>query len=397
VHLARSTTLLPSKVIHFCTHSLPLNDPTSIQQIDEWRALKSETEHVEFKAARNTYDYQQLCEYCVAISNEGGGVLILGVEDKLNPTDKLRPVVGTNAFPKASKTARKLFDRLKFRIDVNEIQHPGGRVLVFRIPTRPVGEARHLDGRYWMRIGESVAPGTPEWLRNVASEKEANNGRRYITFGLVAALLLAVIMFLVKDRKSTPDAYLLSLDFLVLSGDHRNPNAYWWIGFPKQGEVKATVYPANIAMLLSVTNQRSTPVLIKRYQIEMRTNRDAFVPLDHLSTVGVVVYVGESRNSLSPILDPTPLLDRVIAQHQIGPGEMARGYALFQYPKDDGARFVHQFRMRIVDYSNTNYVSRTFEAEPRGEIAQPGVIAAGAAISDFKEANIEFETEKTND
>ena len=377
--------------------SLALKDPTTVQQLDAWRALKSETANVEFKAARDSYDYQQLCEYCVAISNEGGGVLILGVGDKLNPADGLRPVVGTRAFPRITKTARQLFDRLRFRIDVHEIQHPEGRVLVFRIPTRPVGETRHLDGRYLMRVGESVAPGTPEWLKAVGAEKSSSRGRTpYLVIMFVVAALLIGIAVILKQAKESPTAYSLSLDFLVTSGDHRNPNAFWWIGFPKQQGINATLYPANVSMLLSVTNQRDAPVLIKRFQIEMKTNRGDFVPLVHLSTIGVGVYLGSSRSSLSPILDPTPLLDRVIAQRQLGPGETARGYVLFQYPKDDGVRFVRQFQMKIVDYSNRDYLSQTFEAEPRAEIAQPGIIAAGSAISDFNEANIEFEPDKPN-
>ena len=54
----------------------------SPEQIDLWRGLVSETQRLEFKEARNQYDTTKLCRYCVAIANEGGGHLVLGIADK---------------------------------------------------------------------------------------------------------------------------------------------------------------------------------------------------------------------------------------------------------------------------------------------------------------------------
>ena len=52
-----------------------------------------EGRHLEFKAAQNRYDFEELVRYCVALANEGGGQMILGVSDQ-----KPRRVVGTSAF-----------------------------------------------------------------------------------------------------------------------------------------------------------------------------------------------------------------------------------------------------------------------------------------------------------
>ena len=52
-----------------------------------------EDEHLEFKEAKQQYDSVKLIEYCVALANEGGGRLILGVTDS-----RPRKVVGTRAF-----------------------------------------------------------------------------------------------------------------------------------------------------------------------------------------------------------------------------------------------------------------------------------------------------------
>lgn len=144
-------------------------------QIDLWRASKSETQNLEFKEAKNQYDNKKLYKYCVAMANEGGGHLLLGIADKLP-----RPVVGTKAFDNPIEMASKIFQAIGFRVDIEEVKHPDGRVLVFIIPPRPRGTAYHYDGAYLMRSGEELVPmsedqlrrifaeGKPAWLENVA-------------------------------------------------------------------------------------------------------------------------------------------------------------------------------------------------------------------------------------
>lgn len=53
-----------------------------------------ETRTVEFKAARETFSRDEAINYCVAIANEGGGELVLGITDKLP-----RQICGSNAIP----------------------------------------------------------------------------------------------------------------------------------------------------------------------------------------------------------------------------------------------------------------------------------------------------------
>ena len=55
---------------------------TSIQELGRWMGAPRESEHLEFKEAKNQFDTTRLFRYCVAIANEGGGKLILGVSDK---------------------------------------------------------------------------------------------------------------------------------------------------------------------------------------------------------------------------------------------------------------------------------------------------------------------------
>jgi predicted HTH transcriptional regulator len=138
---------------------------TTPEQIDLWRRASSEHQRLEFKEAKNQFDNKKLYRYCVALANEGGGYLLLGIADK-----PPRPVVGTAAFNDPVAMAEKLFEAVGFRVDIEEVAHPDGRVLVFHIPSRPRGTAYHLDGAYLMRAGEELVPMSEDQLRRIFAE-----------------------------------------------------------------------------------------------------------------------------------------------------------------------------------------------------------------------------------
>ena len=138
---------------------------TTPEQIDLWRGSPSEHQRLEFKEAKNQFDNRTLYQYCVAIANEGGGLLLMGIADK-----PPRVVVGTRAFNDPVAMAAKLFEAVGFRVDIEEVQHPDGRVLVFHIPSRPKGTAYHLGGAYMMRSGEQLVPMTEDQLRRIFAE-----------------------------------------------------------------------------------------------------------------------------------------------------------------------------------------------------------------------------------
>jgi len=135
------------------------------EQVDVWLQVRSENQRLEFKEAKQQYDYRKLCQYCVAIANEGGGFLVLGVTNKAP-----RQVVGTKACPDIVSYTQKLFETLGFRVDIEAVDHSDGRVLAFEIPSRPRGSAYHLDGAYLMRSGESLVPMSEDQLRRVFGE-----------------------------------------------------------------------------------------------------------------------------------------------------------------------------------------------------------------------------------
>lgn len=139
---------------------------TTLAQLKKW--LRSpETENLEFKQASRQFDSEKLTRYCVALANEGGGKLILGVTDR-----QPRRIVGTSVFTNIGKVKAQLLDRLHLRIDVDEISAPDGRVVVVHVPTRPIGRPIEYRGAYWMRSDEALVPMTPEKLQQVFAEAE---------------------------------------------------------------------------------------------------------------------------------------------------------------------------------------------------------------------------------
>jgi predicted HTH transcriptional regulator len=140
-------------------------EATPPSQIDIWRGSSSETQRLEFKEAKTQYDNEKLFQYCVALANEGGGYLLLRVSDA-----PPRPVVGSSAFRDPVKMEEKLFQTLGFRVDVEEVLHPDGRVVVFHIPSRARGTAFHRNGAYLMRSGQCLVPMSEDHLRKIFAE-----------------------------------------------------------------------------------------------------------------------------------------------------------------------------------------------------------------------------------
>ncbi len=138
---------------------------TTLETLNRWLANAPEDEHLEFKEAKQQYDITKLLRYCVALANEGGGHLVLGVSDK-----RPRRVVGTQAFQNRGEITARILEALRMRVDVQELEHPDGRVLVFAVPPRPAGTPLHHEGAYLMRAGEELVPMSPDQLKRIFAE-----------------------------------------------------------------------------------------------------------------------------------------------------------------------------------------------------------------------------------
>jgi ATP-dependent DNA helicase RecG len=136
----------------------------AVEKLQKWVDAR-EDEHLEFKEAKTNFHFGTLVKYCVGLANEGGGKMILGVTDKVP-----RAVVGSQAFQDLERTKAGLIERLRLRIEVEEIRHPDGRVLVFQVPSRPIGMPIQYEGAYWMRGGQDLVPMTPDVLQRIFAE-----------------------------------------------------------------------------------------------------------------------------------------------------------------------------------------------------------------------------------
>ena len=141
----------------------------SLETLERWLVGVPEGEHLEFKEAKQQYDTTKLLRYCAALANEQGGYLVLGVSDKMP-----RRVVGSQAFQNTGEIKSKILEVLRSRVEVVELEHPDGRVLVFDVPSRPAGTPLALEGAYWMRSGEELVPMTPDFLKRIFAEGEAD-------------------------------------------------------------------------------------------------------------------------------------------------------------------------------------------------------------------------------
>src|ERR1035437_765917 len=130
--------------------------------LDSIRRLKGESEVVEFKEAKNSYDFTKLGRYFSALSNEANlkgkpnAWLVFGIENKKHE------IVGSNFRSNRkdldnlkSEIAAKTTNRITF-VEIHEIQYPEGRVVMFQIPPAPRGLPIAFDGHYYGRDDEEL-------------------------------------------------------------------------------------------------------------------------------------------------------------------------------------------------------------------------------------------------
>lgn len=139
-------------------------------------SLSAENEIVEFKEAKNSYDFSKIGKYFSAISNEANlcgrayGWLVFGVEDKSHT------VVGTAYRSKRAdldklkgEIANKTTNRITF-IEIYEVPSESKRVLMFKIPAAPRGIPISFDGHYYARDGEELAPLNIEKIERIRAQ-----------------------------------------------------------------------------------------------------------------------------------------------------------------------------------------------------------------------------------
>ncbi len=141
---------------------------TTIDLLGKWLAKPEET-NLEFKEAKNQFNHNKdLPDYCAALANEGGGKLILGVNDQGD-------IVGTKAFVRThNRLSQEILQKIGVRVDIEELFVENKRVLIFHVPPRPLGRPVRSTGRYTypMRAGASLTEMDEQTLRRILNEGE---------------------------------------------------------------------------------------------------------------------------------------------------------------------------------------------------------------------------------
>lgn len=122
--------------------------------------------NLEFKEANNKYSFDKLAEYCVALANEGGGRIILGVTDK-----RPRKIVGTAVFQDTGGAESVIYQKIQKRVKIEEKYSEGKRVLIVHVPPRDPGDAWSIGGLYLKRAGDSLVGISMGELRAMLDEK----------------------------------------------------------------------------------------------------------------------------------------------------------------------------------------------------------------------------------
>ncbi|MEZ5526891.1 MAG: putative DNA binding domain-containing protein [Gammaproteobacteria bacterium] len=143
-------------------------------------SLHCENEIAEFKEAKNSYAFDKIGKYFSALCNEANlkhlkrAWLVFGIKDN-------QTVVGsqfrTNAKDLQSlkkEIADKTTSRLTF-VDIHEVDHPDGRVLLFEIPAAPRGLPIAWDGHYYGRDGESLGPLNLEEIERIRAQNRTTD------------------------------------------------------------------------------------------------------------------------------------------------------------------------------------------------------------------------------
>ena len=137
--------------------------------------LPAETEIVEFKEAKESYDFNKLGKCFSALSNEANlkgkscAWLIFGVNNE-------HIIIGSRY-----RTSRKDLDSLKKEIadktthnisfiEIYELNTPDGRVVMFQIPAAPQGIPVAFEGFYYGRLNESLVALNIEKIERIRNQ-----------------------------------------------------------------------------------------------------------------------------------------------------------------------------------------------------------------------------------
>jgi ATP-dependent DNA helicase RecG len=184
--------------------------------IEELRSLREHEDHIEFKEAKHNYPFaggerkeakeRRHCVlgYVVALANERGGRLVLGMADKYPHI-----VVGSDfAQGEVGNLEDEIYERLHIRVHCEELYEDTKRILVINVPSRPVGKALRFEGVPLMRTGESLREMDDAEYFAIIQEQDPDFSARTcegLTFEDLNDEAIAKLRELIYEKRNNPD------------------------------------------------------------------------------------------------------------------------------------------------------------------------------------------------
>ena len=138
-----------------------MNQSELRQELDRLCELPHETEWLEFKEAKNQYDFDKLGKYFSALSNEANlkkqacGWLVFGVKDDRSVCGSQFREAPAHLDSLKQEIANHTTGNLTFD-EIYVLNHPSGRVVMFKIPPALQGVPTAWKGHWYGRNGESL-------------------------------------------------------------------------------------------------------------------------------------------------------------------------------------------------------------------------------------------------
>lgn len=195
--------------------------------IEELQHLREQEDHVEFKEAKHNYPFagssksdlkgRRHCVlgYIVALANERGGRLVLGMADKFP-----HEVVGSDfGARELGALEDEIYKRLYIRVRLEELfDDERRRVLVVNIPSRPLGKALKFEGVPLMRIGDSLREMDDQEYFNIISEQNPDFSSQIcngLTINGLDKTAIEKMRELIARKRSRQEALTLPLKQLL--------------------------------------------------------------------------------------------------------------------------------------------------------------------------------------
>lgn len=140
--------------------------------IEELKQFKESEDKVEFKEANNQYAYnssrRSVLGYTVALANEKGGYLVLGMEDAYP-----HKVCGSKAFDgREGQLEQDVYRDLGIRVETEVLYEGAKRVFVLKIPSRPIGKPLYFKDVALMRVEDGLERMSDAMYLSIIQEQE---------------------------------------------------------------------------------------------------------------------------------------------------------------------------------------------------------------------------------